>query len=509
MSCEQKKPLAGLRIAITAVDLEQAEHRGIATYSKALLKSLHNLGAEIWLLTQFKPSIEDVKGLPEATQQLIFASRLLDALSIGKANTKYSSRKWLEKGIRLPSLIKQKLNSTKALVDMTLRMNPHIKQLYYISIKSVSSNPLINVTRLAYLKYTSGLVSAAHLYRASTTRALLNRANAIQIELKGFDVLLTTCPLYLEATKPTIMIQSIHDLIPLEYPPHGENVQQFGLRLKHCLDAHKLYVSKTTAKKYELCFGSEGEQSARQSPQNNQIVLQPPSLDLSEIGTIRQQHIIIPEQIESCKTGMDTKASKGLRGACIQAFRYILFHSSIERRKNTDFLLLAYQCSGLQELGIHLCITGHIKEDSYSQQILRLAASIPTIHITGFINEATKTELFINALMTCSPSLGEGFGIPVLDAACLGVPTLASSCDSHQEIANLFDFDKYVHLLQLGHYGDWGEILNFKCKQQLNLLSNPKQEFDRRRARYTSYQAQISSQFEKSLCAAITNAVKS
>lgn len=131
------------------------------------------------------------------------------------------------------------------------------------------------------------------------------------------------------------------------------------------------------------------------------------------------------------------------------------------------------------------------------------------IHITGFINEATKTELFINALMTCSPSLGEGFGIPVLDAACLGVPTLASSCDSHQEIANLFDFDKYVHLLQLGHYGDWGEVLNFKCKQQLNLLSNPKQEFDRRRARYTSYQAQISSQFEKSLCAAITNAVKS
>ena len=36
---KQRKPLSNLRIAITAVDLEQSEHRGIANLSKSLISS--------------------------------------------------------------------------------------------------------------------------------------------------------------------------------------------------------------------------------------------------------------------------------------------------------------------------------------------------------------------------------------------------------------------------------------------------------------------------------------
>ena len=42
-----------MRIAITAIDLEQAEHRGIAYLSKGLISSLSDLGAEVYLLTGF------------------------------------------------------------------------------------------------------------------------------------------------------------------------------------------------------------------------------------------------------------------------------------------------------------------------------------------------------------------------------------------------------------------------------------------------------------------------
>ena len=42
-----------MRIAITAVDLEQAEHRGIAYLSKGLISTLSDLGAEVYLLTGF------------------------------------------------------------------------------------------------------------------------------------------------------------------------------------------------------------------------------------------------------------------------------------------------------------------------------------------------------------------------------------------------------------------------------------------------------------------------
>ena len=48
-----EKPLSQMRIAITAIDLEQAEHRGIAYLSKALISSLSDLGAEVYLLTGF------------------------------------------------------------------------------------------------------------------------------------------------------------------------------------------------------------------------------------------------------------------------------------------------------------------------------------------------------------------------------------------------------------------------------------------------------------------------
>ena len=37
---------AGLKVLVTAYDLEQSEHRGIAVYSKSLLNYLNEAGAE-------------------------------------------------------------------------------------------------------------------------------------------------------------------------------------------------------------------------------------------------------------------------------------------------------------------------------------------------------------------------------------------------------------------------------------------------------------------------------
>ena len=49
----KEKPLSKMRVALTAIDLEQAEHRGIAYLSKGLISSLSDLGAEVYLLTGF------------------------------------------------------------------------------------------------------------------------------------------------------------------------------------------------------------------------------------------------------------------------------------------------------------------------------------------------------------------------------------------------------------------------------------------------------------------------
>ena len=41
------KLLKGRKILVTAYDLEQSEHRGIAVYSKSLMQWLHEAGAEV------------------------------------------------------------------------------------------------------------------------------------------------------------------------------------------------------------------------------------------------------------------------------------------------------------------------------------------------------------------------------------------------------------------------------------------------------------------------------
>ena len=53
----------------------------------------------------------------------------------------------------------------------------------------------------------------------------------------------------------------------------------------------------------------------------------------------------------------------------------------------------------------------------------------------------------------------EGFGIPVLDAACLGLPALASPIGSHREIQAMHDFQEHVLLCSTLHTSDWASAM--------------------------------------------------
>ena len=64
-------------------------------------------------------------------------------------------------------------------------------------------------------------------------------------------------------------------------------------------------------------------------------------------------------------------------------------------------------------------MTGKLKSNNYSKSVREVVADEPAILLTGYVDEATKLDLYLNALALLSPSLVEGIGIPVLDAACL------------------------------------------------------------------------------------------
>ena len=107
----KSQQLKGMSVLVTALDLEQQEHRGIAVYSKALIHHLNRMGAKVWLLTQFKPITSDLRSLPKETQRTIYSARTLNDLVYGKTNR---TSKLLE---RLPPFCR-KMNEERKLRNL-------------------------------------------------------------------------------------------------------------------------------------------------------------------------------------------------------------------------------------------------------------------------------------------------------------------------------------------------------------------------------------------------------
>ena len=171
------------------------------------------------------------------------------------------------------------------------------------------------------------------------------------------------------------------------------------------------------------------------------------------------------------------------RGTTLSPFRYFLFNSSVGSAQESIFLAKAYAESD-QQKGIKLCVTGKLKADNYSKALKKIVAHEPGIVLTGYVDESSKLDLYLNALGLLSPSLVEGFGIPVLDAACLGMPTIASDCESHLEIQGLSDFEDHVLCLDTLDSRNWAAALQAIASSNSRLANQQAQTREKRIGRY-------------------------
>lgn len=80
------------------------------------------------------------------------------------------------------------------------------------------------------------------------------------------------------------------------------------------------------------------------------------------------------------------------------------------------------------------------------------------VHFTGYIDEATKHELYRNAAVSVFPSLYEPFGIVALEAMVMGTPLIVSSCGGLDEIV---DHEKEA---LKAHTGDAGSLTEQVCR---------------------------------------------
>jgi len=115
---------------------------------------------------------------------------------------------------------------------------------------------------------------------------------------------------------------------------------------------------------------------------------------------------------------------------------YLLFIGMIEPRKNVANLILAFNKFLKVNNSYHLVIVGN-KGWGY-RQVFNLIDELKLhdkIIFTGFVEEDEKPYIIRGAKIFVYPSIYEGFGIPVLEALSLGVPTITSNVSSMPEVA--------------------------------------------------------------------------
>ena len=112
---------------------------------------------------------------------------------------------------------------------------------------------------------------------------------------------------------------------------------------------------------------------------------------------------------------------------------FLLTVGGIGTRKNQLRCIEAYAKSGLPARSIRyvMCGPGEVGAD----KALHAARSTPGALILGFVSDAELRWLYQNALGFVLPSLLEGFGMPVLEAARHGLVSLVSAGSALQEAA--------------------------------------------------------------------------
>ena len=105
--------LKNKRILLFAPELEKAEYRGIAFYTKSLVKSLSSLGAEIWLVSSFNPYKLKIKDFNESSRNYICNYEILQKFYNG--SSVFNSNKFFINN-RVLNFFSSHINKSKFLI---------------------------------------------------------------------------------------------------------------------------------------------------------------------------------------------------------------------------------------------------------------------------------------------------------------------------------------------------------------------------------------------------------
>jgi len=419
----EKDFLKGKRIAITALELENKEHRGIASFIKSSIAILSKYGAEIYLITGFDLDRNFKNNLKLKNENLFF-SEVYKFLINGKDHRELFN------------------SSTKYKFKLILELSRNLFQLfinnYFLKYKVYKLNEIsqdkwdLN-NRIKYLINVKGFISVKNIFHLCRLRSmrLLCQDPILNLNKENIHLIISSSPLSLK-TQNNKFIQIIHDALPIEMPSHPENGWIFRNRLN---DARRncscLYVSQESKESVGNHLKIKNI-----SRNKNDIIYPMPSLEIE----------LLEEAFKITSLRSIDKS-------------FILFNSSIVERKKVENAVNYFLKSNLSDRNFLLCIAGKIHKNDYCYQIKNLCKNHKNILILDYVSESEKAWLFLNTSLLISTSSCEGFGIPILDALSLDISSLATLIPSYQEIKNLNKKNK-IKLVNQNKPDIWIDYLN-------------------------------------------------
>jgi glycosyltransferase involved in cell wall biosynthesis len=117
----------------------------------------------------------------------------------------------------------------------------------------------------------------------------------------------------------------------------------------------------------------------------------------------------------------------------VRSPRYVLMVGTLEPRKGHDLLLRAFADARLADLGVVFAGPTGGRDGALKAAAAELGV-LDRLEILGPVDDARLAGLYRDATMLCMPSLGEGFGLPVLEAMAAGIPVIASDLPVIREV---------------------------------------------------------------------------
>jgi glycosyltransferase involved in cell wall biosynthesis len=414
----------GSKLLFCGLEFQQKVQRGTYFYAKSLISAAKQSGYLIGLLSEARHSSDQSIALVEIAKTIQNPPAYL--ISKRQKLLKYLGFRFLsaDKGIEI--------KNQELLVEEELWFLKDVD--YFLNVPRIYD--------IALVANVFGITGLPVDFRVSMDFA----------ERHGYRATITASPMFATRIhRKHLLVQTVHDLIPVKMPMQQERHELFYARLKAIAQSADLILamSEFTRRQFIEMFPH--------AESRTKVLYQP--LPAS------------PLELELSANPLVQAAVLKKYGLCSKKFFFYV--GAVEPRKNIHRLIDAYQVTQ-NDLGMPLAIAGPLDGEYLDEKGIRqhfevysnsrdahrnVSESASTsfaragrmegaervrfgqqkkreqgIRYLGYITNVEKLCLIRNATALVFPTLTEGFGIPALEAQSLGCPVITSNVASLPEV---------------------------------------------------------------------------